>query len=57
MPIAVGIVIGVLLHIGGMSDVVCACAGATIAVPGAITTFILLTRYTRRQDDERNGRA
>ena len=50
MPIAVGIVIGVLLHIGGMSDVVCACAGAAIAVPGAVIVYILLMRDLRKQD-------
>ena len=51
MPIAVGIVIGFLLHIGGMSDVACVVAGAAIAVPGASVVFILLMRYWRKQDD------
>lgn len=57
MPIVVGIVIGVLLHIGGMSDVACTIAGAAISVPGVVIVFILLMRYLRKQDDERNGRA
>ena len=55
MPISIGIVIGIILHHIGMSDVVCLAAGAAIAVPGAIAVFILLTRYLRKQDD-RNGR-
>lgn len=52
MPIAVGIVIGLLLHIGGMSDVACVVAGAAIAVPGASVVFIPLMRYLRKQDSE-----
>jgi hypothetical protein len=53
MPIAVGIVIGTVLHHIGMSDVVCAIAGTAIAVPGAIVIYALLMRYWRKQDDEK----
>ena len=53
MPIAVGIVIGIVLHISGiMSDWMCAAAGTVIALPGAITTYVLLMRYLRKQDGE-----
>lgn len=52
MPIVVGIVIGVLLHIGGMSDVACLVIGTAIAVPGAVIVYILLMRYLRKQDSE-----
>lgn len=58
MPIAVGIVIGALLHHIGVPDWMCAAAGAAIAVPGAAVVYILLTRYLRKQDDEsESGRA
>lgn len=52
MPIAVGIVVGILLHHIGMSDVACAAIGAVIAVPGAVITHILLMRDLRKQDGE-----
>jgi hypothetical protein len=51
MPIAAGIVVGIILHHIGVPDVVCLAAGAAIAVPGAITVFVLLMRYLRKQDD------
>ena len=52
MPIAAGIVIGIILRHIGMSDVVYAAAGAAIAVPGAVVLFVLLMRYLRKQDSE-----
>ena len=52
MPISIGIVVGVVLHHIGISDVVCLVAGAAIAVPGASVVFILLMRYLRKQDSE-----
>ena len=42
-----------ILHHIGMSDVACVTAGAAIAVPGAIITYILLMRYWRKQDGEK----
>lgn len=48
-PISIGIVAGAVLHHIGMSDA----AGAAIAVPGAIITYILLMRYWRKQDGEK----
>ena len=53
MPIAAGIVIGIILRHIGMSDVVCAIAGTAIAVPGAVIIHILLMRGLRKQDDEK----
>ena len=52
-PISIGIVAGAVLHHIGMSDVACVTAGAAIAVPGAIITYILLMRYWRKQDGEK----
>ena len=53
MPIAGGIVIGIILRHIGMSDVACVTAGAAIAVPGAIITYALLMRHWRKQDREK----
>lgn len=50
VPINIGIIVGALLHHIGVPDVVCTATGAAIAVPGAIATFILLTRDLRKQD-------
>ena len=52
-PISIGIVAGAVLHHIGMSDVACVTAGAAIAAPGAIITYILLMRYWRKQDGEK----
>lgn len=57
VPISIGIAVGVILRHIGMSDVACLVIGTAIAVPGAVIVFILLMRYLRKQDDERNGRA
>ena len=52
MPIAAGIVIGIILRHIGMSDVACLVIGTAIAVPGAVIVYILLMRYLRKQDSE-----
>lgn len=53
VPINIGIVVGILLHYIGHTDVVCVVVGAAIAVPGAIVIFVLLMRDLRKQDGEK----
>ena len=52
MPIAAGIVVGIILHHIGVPDVACLVIGTAIAVPGAGAVYGLLMRYLRKQDSE-----